>query len=241
MLRLKRLFVLAMALVAVGLFMTACVEEDEKFHGDTYIRFAWEKEWQPNISYIFASEQDIRWWYDEIYSDLDIGDDDFVARPSFKPGTPGLPGLPQNARPLLGLWEAATFVSPNNGREFKIDEDGTFIAVCSVDDPEHTYPGTDVPVIWEIVVDYAIKADYAVNPEDIFFELGFWLTDFFEDADNWGWYGWEYEDGESPRLSKRGGKGRGRRDIGITAPETIELPGSKVTVTYYAFPRARKN
>ena len=210
------------------------------YDGDAYVRFAWETSWQPLVQYIYASAQDIQYWYDNIFDDLDIGDDDFVARPSFTIGTPGLAGLPADARPLLGLMQPAT-KNPNNGKEFKV-ADGNYIAVCSVEDAD--FPD----VIWEIIADYSIivnKATGSRDGEDSFFELGFWMTDFFSDDPqnvdpqtglSWGWYGLNYEDGDAPRLSKS--RREARR--AMVATKKVEKAGATMDVTYYAFPRAKK-
>ncbi|MDR3013220.1 MAG: hypothetical protein LBU70_08430 [Chitinispirillales bacterium] len=213
------------------------VDTREPEHGFAYIRFAWERVWQPNIEYIFVSEEDIGWWYVNVFDDLDISDDDFVIRPSFVDGTPGLPELPEDASPLLDKGQSGEFVSPNNGREFLEVESGTFIAVLSVADPEFTMPDSDDPVIWEIVADYTIQAEFGINPEDVSLEIGFDLTRFFDGDSEWGWYGVNYEEGDNPLLSKR----RGRMGHRRTSPKTIEVPGAKVTVTYYALPRTRSN
>jgi hypothetical protein len=207
------------------------VFEEATVDGFAYVRFAWESSWNDAIWYIFASEDDIEGWYDEIWNDPEIVTDDFVFRPTFDPNTQtGIAGLPT----IFAKGPTAS----HNGVEFEVPA-GNYIAVASVEDPDHGN-------IWEIIADYTIEINHAVDPEDTFFELGFWFTNFFSDDPvsidpetglGWGWYGDEYEDGDAPRLSKATRMAANRI---MTASKKIEKPGATMSVTFYAIPRARR-
>jgi hypothetical protein len=234
MLKFKKILGLGLLVAAMSMFTASCVEDDdEKFDGDAYVRFVWERSWQPYMYYISASFNDVEDWYEQVWNDPGIVNDDFVYRPTFNPQTmSGIPGLPS-----IFTMQNNTSVHANNGREFRVAP-GRYIAVCSVNDPDFD------DTIWEIIADYTISVDHAVDPYDRFFEIGFWLTDFFSenpqntqgnpDGLSWGWYGHEYDDGDAPRLSKRGTRAP------RIATQKIKKGGATMDVTFYAFPRTKK-
>jgi len=194
--------------------------------GEADIRFAWVSAEQDKVEYIYASEEDIEWWYENVYDDLKIDDEDFVIRPSFVDGTPGIAGLPT----IFQIDEAAQLPHPNNGKYHYDVPAGSYIAVCSVNDPYTP------EIIWEIVADYTITVNGATataDGEDKRFEIGFDLTRFLEDESEWGWYGVEPAIGSNPIVSKRKA---GKKVF----TNKVVKGGATMDVTYYAFPRAKK-
>lgn len=182
------------------------------------LRFAWPADEQNLIEYIFADSANIAWWYDEIWDDGSIVDEDFVVRPGFVPGQlGGIPGFPEIFKKNGSASNKGKYINATPG---------SYIAVCSVQDPYFD------ETIWEIVADYTIAVTGANAVAQ--YEIGFPLTEFFEEEDHLGWYGFAPNGSEDPRVTKR----KDRRSMF----KTVKVEGADGTldVTYYAFPRTKK-
>lgn len=212
--------------------------------GVAYVRFVWERDWQPEIDYIYAGAVGIQWWKEEIFADTTLDSDYFDFRSSWSEALGGIPGIPtifefpdeDDDGDLL------PFDDSNHGVEFEVPA-GTYMAVCAVYD-------TTLEVTWDIIANYNITINEATatrDGDDTFFELGFWLSNFFASPSDvgfvenpekpgygTGWYALEYDGVADPRLEKRR-KATAKK----TATQTIVKAGATMEVTYYAFPRAK--
>jgi len=215
MLKLKKIFGLGL-IAALSMCMMSCDEDDDTI----WIRFAWPTIEQDHIQYIFADRKNINDWYTYIWDDVvNIDDEDFVFRDIkvLNDRTPGMRGLPE----IFKLGEAnSTTKHKNNGEYFKAIP-GSYIAVCSVEDPLYD-------VIWEIIADYTIYSNpnwskQQPDNDESLLEIGFNLTKFLDGDDDLGWYGFEPGMLENPRLSKKKGMKRFHTDKITSTNGTMDL------------------
>jgi hypothetical protein len=212
--KLKNLFMLGLLAVMVGLFVPACILE-----GESHVMFTWEANQNAKITHISASVEDIEWWYDEVYADLENSDADFTAMPKYD----GNPGVTEK------IFEYGKSYHPNKGDYWKTDA-GWFTAVCGVED----YLG-----LAEIVANYKITVD-DVNGEDRWFEVAFDVGTFLSepDMDDYAWFIEEHDSrADAPRLEKRIAPKYGIKKV---AEKQYKQSGATMDVTYYVIRRPKK-
>jgi len=187
--------------------------------GQASVRFTWEQAESGNITHISASENDMQWWYDEVYMDEGNVDEDFTDVPLHQ-GSAMLPdGLltPQNAEN-----------NPNKSTYFEIDA-GTYTAVCGVEDEFG---------LAEIVANYTItinEATATTDGADKFFEIAFDVGTFLAGEDDLGWFGDEYDNPNTdPRLQKLIRKGKVK-----VVTKKFEKAGATMDVTFYVVRRVK--
>ena len=210
--KVKNLFMLGMLTVMVGLFVPACVLE-----GDSYVRFTWEAAERNNITHISVSEEDVDWWYDDVYYDFTNDREDFSAIPRYY----GNPSVPSIAKPYDNT-------NRNKGKYFLTDA-GSYTAVCGAQD---SYG------LAEIVANYTITVDNT-NGESRYFEIAFNVGDFLDGVDDLGWdrYGPYDNEDTDPWLYKKIGPKYGIKKV---AQKQYKQSGATLDVTYYVIRRPEK-
>jgi len=229
-------------IAALSMCMVSCIEDE--YESQAFVRFAWPTVEQAGMWYIFANEKDIEGWYKDVWNDVaNIDDEDFVFRSSFNPNRHGGISSPIYSDPTENINNVTIFARgpgnpsgkhPNNGRYFHVYP-GTYIAVCSVDDP-------NFDVTWDIIADYTIRTftstSSSIEDEERLFEIAFNLTKFLDAPDTlastrYGWYGLEPGTFDNPTLNKR-------RPANKVFSERITKAGGTMDITYHAFARPRK-
>jgi hypothetical protein len=190
--------------------------------GVAEVRFTWEAAENEKITHVSASVEDMEWWYDEVYADLENSDADFTDEP-FNFGNPGV---------TEKIFEYGSDDHPNKGKYWST-EAGEFTAVCGVEDEYG---------LAEIVANYTIRTNPATattDGKDLYFEIAFDVGTFLSepDMDEFAWFQDETEDPtKGPRLEKKK-----VYKVGITrvATRQYKKPGATVDVTYYVIRRPK--
>ena len=205
---------------AADVVITAVFKDFEP--GKAEVRFTWEATENEKITHISASVEDMEWWNEEIYADLENSDADFTDIPKYD-GNPGV---------TAKIFEYGSDTHPNKGKYWKT-ADGDFTAVCGVE---------DVFGLAEIVANYTITVNPAAataDGKDLYFEIAFDVGMFLSEPgmDSLAWFQEETEDpDQAPRLEKKKAY-----KIGVTrvATKQYKKPGATVDVTYYVIRRPK--
>jgi len=181
-----KLFLLAVAVVTVGLLASSCL-----IIGDTKIRYTWESSQQGYIESISASFTDVRHWYETVWKYYPSVPEELSHEPKWEGST----DIPNN------IWSSNFKSAQYKGVYLPISE-GKYTAICTVNDP--TYGDT-----YDIVANYQIK-EYLYaggDPSTTYYELSFDVKRFLNDdnmynGDKW-WYLKEFDNPNTrPVLTK---------------------------------------
>jgi hypothetical protein len=206
---------------AANVTITAVFEEVYiPVDGVAEVRFTWEAAAVDNITHISVNEEDVEWWYEDVFGDTTNVLEDFTDMPLYD----GNPRVPSIAAPFDGD-------NINKGRYFPTDA-GSFTAVCGAKD-EYGYA--------DIVANYTITINPATataDGKDLYFEIAFDVLTFLDEGTNDNaWFQEETEDPtQDPRLEKKKAP-----KFGVTrvATKQYKKPGATVDVTYYVIRRPK--
>lgn len=206
---------------AFDVTITAVFEDDDWIgeDGTAEVRFTWESAVQASISSISASYDDVKYWFEEVYSAADYVQEDATDIPMFD----GSPLLPNN------IYSSTVGSTVNKGKYFPIEE-GFYTAVCTVED-EHGF--ADIVANYFIMID---EGDVREDGIDLFYEIAFDVNTFIDgecggDEDCWMWDVYDNPD-DDPILQKAKKTKKITKKI-VKKDKTIE-------VTYYVLYRLKK-
>jgi hypothetical protein len=191
----------------------------------TAVRFTWEAAEQSNIYMIMASEEDVDWWYDDIYYNQgydEMADSAALLHISHRPLGGGSAMIPNN----IYKNEDPTNVK-HKSKYYAIEPDTNYVAICTVIDPE-------MGDTFDIVANYYIFIDD--DTDKSYFGVGFDVGLFLEGeewdddiADTWVLKEAFDNPATPPYLQKA-----------KTKKAKFLKKVKKDNVTYYVFRRARK-
>jgi len=206
---------------AANVTITAVFEDEtvDFVDGLASVRFTWEATENERITHISASVEDLEWWYEEVYADLENSDADFTDLPLFD----GNPGVTEK------IFNFGGDSHPNKGKYWNT-EAGVFTAVCGVEDEYG---------LAEIVANYAIVVDSATstaNGQDLYWEIAFDVGTFLSEPgmDDEAWFqDVTLDPSDPPRLEKK------IRRVGVKkiATKQLKKAGATFDVTYYLIRR----
>jgi len=196
------------------------------------VRFTWEKAEEPNILFIAANDQDVKFWYETYFLDADYVEEDATDIPIHK----GSPDVPENIYSKTLYPEIGS--SPYKSKYFAISvandadstEAGKYTAVCSVEDFNFPTLDDDGNITGYNIAD--IVANYDVWPHDeigenVFIEIAFDVGTFLANEGS-PWFRDAYDNPQTdPRLEK-------------AKVKKLVKKLQKGSVTYYILHRAPK-
>jgi hypothetical protein len=193
------------------------VKIDARFDGTANIRFTWSQSRNSMLEYVEASTEMIQWWITNVWPDPDLDPEDF--------SMPNLPRATGNPSITGSIFKKGG--TTNNYDVWYKSNPGTYLAVMSINDAA-------LDNIWEVMAVYDIEieeGDVAGDGRDAYFDLGF-------DID--GWLDAETDEGYLYTVGyDQSGKNRRTLFKARTLQKKQVRAGGTMTVTYYAFPRAR--
>lgn len=181
----KKLLLLSVAVVAVGLLASSCIVVDAD---GAKIRYTWESSQQRYIESIAASFDDVDYWYETVwYRYSPLVPEDVSHRPRWE----GSKLIPNN------IYSNTLKSTKYKGTYHSISA-GNYTAICTVNDPlyEDTY---------DIVANYEIKEYYFMAGATTYHELAFDVRRFLsgnDRPDSWFEFDVYENSSETPILFK---------------------------------------
>jgi len=185
---------------------------------DADVRYTWEAAEQSKITYIAASYDDVKDWFENVYLEGDYTEEDA----SDVPLHDGSEVIPNN------IYSSNFESAPYKGVYLPIYE-GQYTAVCTVVDSTFPVKNDDGEIIGYNIADIVANYDIEVGDDGkSYFEVAFDVGAFLAGEDDLGWFPDKYETPDTkPRLEK-------------TKVKKFVKKLKKGNVTYYVLHRVGK-